>query len=104
MCQNRSDWKADVVTGNAVTYGLQKDLKLTSRQYDNCLVMFFVSYCVFEIPSNILLKRFRPSRWLGLCMFLFGLVTLCQGLVQSYSGLLAARFFLGIAETGMFPG
>lgn len=37
-------------------------------------------------------------------MFLFGLVTLCQGLVQSYSGLLATRFFLGLAETGMFPG
>ena len=37
-------------------------------------------------------------------MFLFGLVTVCQGLVQGYSGLLATRFFLGLAETGMFPG
>lgn len=37
-------------------------------------------------------------------MFLFGLVTLCQGLVKSYGGLVTARFFLGIAETGMFPG
>lgn len=37
-------------------------------------------------------------------MFLFGLVTVCQGLVQNYSGLLATRFFLGLAETGMFPG
>lgn len=37
-------------------------------------------------------------------MFLFGLLTLCQGLVQNYSGLLATRFFLGLAEAGMFPG
>lgn len=37
-------------------------------------------------------------------MFLFGLVSICQGLVNSYGGLLAARFFLGVAETGMFPG
>lgn len=37
-------------------------------------------------------------------MFLFGVVTICQGLVQNYSGLLATRFFLGVAETGMFPG
>jgi MFS family permease len=37
-------------------------------------------------------------------MFGFGLVTVCQGLVQNYSGLLATRFFLGLAETGMFPG
>ena len=37
-------------------------------------------------------------------MFGFGLVTVCQGLVQSYSGLLTTRFFLGLTETGMFPG
>jgi hypothetical protein len=37
-------------------------------------------------------------------MFGFGLVTVCQGLVQNYSGLLATRFFLGLTETGMFPG
>ena len=37
-------------------------------------------------------------------MFLFGLVTVCQGLVRNWSGLLATRFFLGLAETGMFPG
>jgi len=34
-------------------------------------------------------------------MFLFGLVSICQGLVQGYSGLLATRFFLGLAESGM---
>ena len=37
-------------------------------------------------------------------MFFFGLITLSTGLVKSYHGLLAARFFLGIAECGMFPG
>jgi hypothetical protein len=37
-------------------------------------------------------------------MFGFGLVTLLQGLVKNYSGLLATRFFLGVFETGMFPG
>ena len=37
-------------------------------------------------------------------MFMFGVVTICQGLVQNYSGLLATRFFLGFFESGMFPG
>lgn len=37
-------------------------------------------------------------------MFLFGLTTLVQGFVQNYSGLIATRFFLGLFETGMFPG
>ena len=39
-----------------------------------------------------------------LCMFGFGLVTICQGLVQGYGGFLTTRFFLGLFETGMFPG
>lgn len=57
-----------------------------------------------EIPSNILLKKFKPHIWLSLNMFLFGFVTIMQGLVQNYSGLLTTRFFLGVFESGMFPG
>lgn len=89
---------------NASVFGLQKDLKLTGTQYNTALTMFFIPYVVFEIPSNIILKRLKPHVWLSGCMFLFGLVTVCQGLVQNWSGLLATRFFLGLAETGMFPG
>lgn len=89
---------------NASVYGLQADLNLKSHEYNNCLTIFFVPYILFEIPSNILLKKLKPHVWLSACMFLFGVVTICQGLVHSYSGLLATRFFLGVAETGMFPG
>ena len=89
---------------NASIFSLQSDLSLTGTQYNTALTIFFVPYIVFEIPSNILLKKLTPHVWLSACMFLFGLVTVCQGLVQNYSGLLATRFFLGLAETGMFPG
>ncbi|KAI9880282.1 MAG: hypothetical protein M1830_004401 [Pleopsidium flavum] len=109
---------------NAAVFGLQKDLHLspTGVEYNTALTIFFVPYILFEIPSNIFLKRLSPHVWRELpwdvleipastdmttvsaCMFLFGLVTVCQGLVKSYSGLLATRFFLGLAETGMFPG
>lgn len=37
-------------------------------------------------------------------MFGFGLVTVCQGLVQGYGGIITTRFFLGFFEAGMFPG
>lgn len=87
---------------NASVFGLQKDLQLTGTQYNTALTIFFVPYIAFEIPSNVILKRLKPHVWLSFCMFLFGLVTICQGLVQNYSGLLATRFFLGLAETGMF--
>ncbi|MCJ1242665.1 hypothetical protein MMC14_010674 [Varicellaria rhodocarpa] len=91
---------------NAAVFGLSTDLGLKpgSTQYNTALTIFFVPYVLFEIPSNIFLKKLKPHVWLSSCMFVFGLVTICQGLVKNYSGLLATRFFLGLAETGMFPG
>ncbi|KAI4110178.1 MAG: hypothetical protein L6R37_000071 [Teloschistes peruensis] len=89
---------------NASIFKLREDLNLQTTQYNTALTIFFVPYIAFEIPSNILLKKLKPHVWLSGCMFLFGVVTICQGLVQNYSGLLATRFFLGVAESGMFPG
>lgn len=89
---------------NANVFGLSKELNLVKTQYNNALVIFFVPYILLEIPSNIILKKLKPRVWLSICMFGFGLVTMLQGLVQNYSGLLATRFFLGVFETGMFPG
>ena len=92
---------------NANIFGLSKELGLDGthqNKYNTALTIFFVPYILFEIPSNVLLKKLKPHIWLPACMFTFGLVTVCQGLVQNYSGLLATRFFLGLAESGMFPG
>ncbi|KAF2166794.1 hypothetical protein M409DRAFT_22848 [Zasmidium cellare ATCC 36951] len=89
---------------NANVFGLSEDLKLEGDQFNTALVIFFVPYVLFEIPSNVLLKRFKPHIWLSGNMFMFGFVTIMQGLVQNYSGLLATRFWLGFFETGMFPG
>ncbi|KAK2744961.1 hypothetical protein FQN57_004091 [Myotisia sp. PD_48] len=91
--------------GNAVIFGLREDLGITEgTQYNTVLTIFFVPYVLFEIPSNLLLKKLRPHIWLSLCMFLFGLVTMLQGFAQNFSGIMAARFWLGVFETGMFPG
>lgn len=89
---------------NAQSFHLKEDLHLGGVEYNTALTMFFVPYVFFEIPSNILLKRFSPRIWLPGCMLGFGLVSIFQGLVHNYSGLLATRFFLGLFETGMFPG
>jgi MFS transporter, ACS family, DAL5 transporter family protein len=85
---------------NARSFGLIKDLDLKNVEYNTALTIFFVPYIVFEIPSNVLMKKLSPRVWLSGCMFMFGLVTVCQGLVQNYSGLLATRFFLGFFEVG----
>lgn len=89
---------------NALTMRLPQELELTGQQPNIALAVFFVPYIVFEIPSNILMKRFTPHVWLSLCILGFGVVELAQGFVRSYSGLLATRFFLGLFEAGIFPG
>ncbi|KAL2865675.1 putative MFS transporter [Aspergillus lucknowensis] len=90
---------------NAKVLGLAEDLDIVEgTKYNTALTIFFVPYVLFEIPSNILLKKLRPHLWLSLCMFLFGLVTVCQGLVTTWGGLMTTRWFLGMFETGMFPG
>ncbi|KAE8146013.1 putative MFS transporter [Aspergillus avenaceus] len=90
---------------NAAVLGLQEDLNIVDgTKYNTALTIFFVPYVIFEIPSNILLKKLKPHVWLSACMFLFGLVTICQGLVSNWGGLMTTRWFLGMFETGMFPG
>ena len=48
---------------NAKLYNLSQDLGLVGNQYNIALVLFFVPYVAFEIPANLLLKKFRPSIW-----------------------------------------
>lgn len=90
--------------GNANVEGLSVDLGLSSTQYNLCLTVFFFGYSAFEVPSNLLLKKLRPSRWLPTIMVAWGVVMTLMGLVRDFKGLLIARIFLGIAEAGLFPG
>ncbi|KAK4238961.1 major facilitator superfamily domain-containing protein [Achaetomium macrosporum] len=90
--------------GNAKIEGLQEDLGLTNDQYNWCLTAFFFTYAAFEVPSNLMLKRVRPSRWLPSIMVAWGVVMTLMGIVHNYAGLLAARIFLGVTEAGLFPG
>ncbi|KAL8279815.1 hypothetical protein RQP46_007665 [Phenoliferia psychrophenolica] len=78
--------------------GLEADLNLTGNQYSICLVVFFVGYVITETPSNIALKKLKPSRWIPLIMFFWGITMTCMGLVHNFGGLLATRFCLGLAE------
>ncbi|KAF2634215.1 MFS general substrate transporter [Massarina eburnea CBS 473.64] len=89
--------------GNARVAGLTTDLNMHGLQYNTAVTLFFVPYTLLEIPSNIVLKMMRPSRWIAILMFSWGLVMTLMCLISNYSGLLAARWFLGVAESGFFP-
>ncbi|KAL2154571.1 hypothetical protein VTH82DRAFT_3247 [Thermothelomyces myriococcoides] len=90
--------------GNAKIAGLGADLDLSTSGYNATLTIFFVSYSVFEPLSNILLKRLRPSIYIPIIMILWGASMLGMGFVYNWSGLMAARWFLGLTEAGLFPG
>lgn len=90
--------------GNAKIDGLLTDLHMSQNQYQASLSIFFISYALFEPLTNVLLKRLRPSIFLPLIMLLWGICMVCMGLVHDFSGLAAARFFLGMFEAGLFPG
>jgi hypothetical protein len=86
--------------GNARIEGLVEDLNMSGPQYNWCLTVFFFPYAFFEVPSNLLLKKLRPSIWLPSIMVAWGVVMTLMGIVQSYEGLLVARIFLGVTEAG----
>ncbi|KAI4221043.1 MAG: hypothetical protein L6R36_007171 [Xanthoria steineri] len=90
--------------GNARIEGLVDSLNMTGPQYNWCLTVFFFTYCLFEVPSNLLLKRLRPSIWLPSIMVAWGTVMTLMGIVQDFKGLLIARLFLGVTEAGLYPG
>ncbi|KAI1269218.1 putative pantothenate transporter [Xylariaceae sp. FL1019] len=79
-------------------------LNLSSNAYALVTVLYYIPYVVAEAPSNLLLKRFSPSRWQARIMVTWGIVLLLHVPVKNKEGLYAARFFLGLAEAGMFPG
>ena len=105
--------------GNAKTGGLEKEFGLTYTQYSIVLLVFFISYVLFEIPSNLIIARVRPSLYLsGLCVA-WGIVAGCAAATQNWSQLAAVRFgefffttptepadgaVLGITEAGFAPG
>ncbi|KAI3332149.1 pantothenate transporter [Xylariaceae sp. AK1471] len=79
-------------------------LSLTSDEYALVTVLYYIPYIIGEAPSNLLLKKFTPSRWLSRIVVTWGIVLALHTPVVNKQGLYAARFFLGLAEAGMFPG
>ncbi|KAL8731511.1 MAG: hypothetical protein Q9166_003357 [cf. Caloplaca sp. 2 TL-2023] len=90
--------------GNARLVHLEDDLNITGGQYNAALSLFFVSYSLAEPLTNVLLKRLRPSIFIPIIMLLWGICMTTMGLVHNFQGLMAARFFLGLTEAGLFPG
>lgn len=83
---------------------MNRDLNITPVQFGLASGILFLGYCLFEVPSNLALYRFGARRWLTRIMITWGLVAAANAFVTGSTSLYIARFALGAAEAGFFPG
>jgi D-galactonate transporter len=83
---------------------MNKDLGITSQQFGLVVGVFFIGYFLFEIPSNLLLHRIGARIWIARILVTWGMIAMLTGLVHNVHQLYGARFLLGLAEAGYYPG
>ncbi len=83
---------------------MNADLALTSEMFGIAVGIFFISYIIFEVPSNIFMTKAGARIWIARIMVSWGIVATCMAFVQSPMQLYIMRFLLGVAEAGFTPG
>lgn len=82
---------------------MDTDLNLSSPDYQWLLTIFYISYIVFEWFA-LMWKLIPPHIWAAFCVVGWGITATLQAATTSFSGMMAARFFLGLFEAGYGPG
>lgn len=80
------------------------DLRFSDSVYGLGAGIFFIGYFLFEIPSNVILHKVGARVWICRVLVTWGIVSGCTALVHTPAEFYTARFLLGVAEGGFFPG
>ncbi|OTG65957.1 MFS transporter [Acinetobacter silvestris] len=83
---------------------MSEDLLLSDAAYGIGTSLFFIGYLIFEIPSNMYLKRVGTRATLTRIMVLWGILTILMSTVESTTSFYVFRFLIGVAEAGFVPG
>ncbi|HXW23296.1 MAG TPA: MFS transporter [Xanthobacteraceae bacterium] len=83
---------------------MNKDLGFTATVYALGATAFFWGYCLFEVPSNMILDRVGARIWIARIMITWGLFSGLTAFVTDSTSFATVRFFLGVCEAGFFPG
>ena len=83
---------------------MNKALGLSATTYGLGAGAFFWSYVLFQVPANAALQRVGARRWITLIATAWGLCSAGTALATGVASFVAARFLLGVAEAGFFPG
>jgi MFS family permease len=94
----------DRVNAGFAALDMNRDLHLTPAVFGLGGGLFFVSYFVFEVPSNLALERVGARRWIARIMISWGVVAAAMALIEGPRSYYLVRILLGAAEAGFFPG
>ena len=83
---------------------MEDDLGLSGNQFQIGVSILFVTYCLFETPSNLIIQKLQPARYIAGLVFFWGIVATFTGFVNNFAALVACRLLLGTFEAGLFPG
>ena len=86
------------------TLGMKGDLGLTDSVFGTASGIFFIGYLGLQIPGALLVERWSARRLLAITLITWGGLTTLTGFVRTPVELYGARFLLGAAEAGFFPG
>ncbi|KAM0453375.1 hypothetical protein ACHAO4_004968 [Trichoderma viride] len=87
-----------------VGHDLGTVIGLTPKDVSTALALFYVSYVIFDFPSNLIMSKLSPRVWMARIVFATGVVGSCFAAVQSPASLKLLRFLLGLVIAGMWPG
>ncbi|PHH85394.1 hypothetical protein CDD83_472 [Cordyceps sp. RAO-2017] len=85
-------------------HDLMTMLRLSPRDVSTALALFYVSYVLFDFPSNLIMSKLSPRVWMARIVFATGLVGACFAAVHDAWSLKLLRFLLGLVIAGMWPG
>src|SRR5690242_16659217 len=83
---------------------MNEDLGLSATAFGLGAGLFFLTYFLFEVPSNLALERIGARRWIARIMFTWGLLSAATAFVRGPHSFYGIRLLLGAAEAGFFPG
>jgi MFS family permease len=83
--------------------GLQHDLGIDKAQQGLAAGVFFIGYLTLQIPGGHLAEHWSAKKFVGIMILIWGCLAILMGFVQSFAELLVVRFFLGVAEAGIWP-
>ena len=94
----------DRVNVSFAALDLTKTFHFTPEIYGYGAGIFFIGYILFEIPSNLALRRFGARIWLARIIVTWGIASAMQAFIFNETSFVVIRFLLGVAEAGFLPG